>query len=117
MSDFTEIDPLNGIRSDFIWNETAQEYSIIRSADVEPLLDYANTARNELGVNREDIRKGWWLYASIPPIVQLQLRAKGINISDPDHQKRMIQEINENYPHLKMTTGHMAGKKEQIFLG
>lgn len=109
MSDFFEVDPLTGIRSDFKWNEMAQEYTIVRSADVEPYLDAAKDMANE-GMHSADIKKGWWHYATIPPIVQLQLRAKGINISDPDHQKRMIQEINTNYKHLKTTTGVMEGK-------
>lgn len=109
MSDFFELDPLTGIRSDFKWNENAQEYTIERSADVEPYLDAAKGMANE-GMHSDDIKKGWWHYATIPPIVQLQLRAKGINISDPDHQKRMIQEINSTYPYLKTTTGTMDGK-------
>jgi len=117
MPEFFEYDPLSGIRTDTVWSEADQEMTVIRTADVEPLLEVANAARNELGVNKGDIRQGWWLYASIPPIVQIQMRAKGINISDPDHQKRMIQEINEHYPHLKMTTGHEMGAKEKIFLG
>lgn len=113
MSDFMEIDE-NGIKTDFKWNETDQEYSLIRTADVEPVLDAAALARNEGGVNRADIKKGWWHYASIPPIVQLQLRAKGINIHNKDDQKRMIEEINTNYPNLKMTTGRMGGRTKII---
>lgn len=110
MSDFFEVDPLTGIRSDFKWDDMKQEYTIVRSQDVEPLLDRAKAMANEGGLNREDIKRGWWHYATIPPIVQLQMRAKGINISDPDHQKRMIQEINTHYPHLKTTTGMMDGR-------
>lgn len=110
MSDFFEIDPISGIRTDFKWSENDQEYTLLRSADVEPVLEAAKIARNEGGLNREDIKRNWWHYASIPPIVQLQLRAKGINIHDKDHQDRMIAEINTNYPHLKMTTGKMGGK-------
>jgi hypothetical protein len=106
MSDFFEVDPLTGIRSDFKWNESSQEYTINRYEDVEPALDRAKAMASE-GLNREDIKKGWWHYATIPPIVQLQLRAKGILIHDPDHQKRMIQEINTNYPFLKVTTGRL----------
>ncbi len=109
MSDFFELDPLTGIRSDFKWNENDQQYTIERSADVEPILDHAKAMAAE-GMHSEDIKKGWWHYATIPPIVQLQMRAKGINISDPDHQKRMIREINTNYPYLKTTSGVMDGK-------
>lgn len=113
MSDFFEVDA-NGIRTDFKWSENAQEYALIRTADVEPVLDAAARARNGAGVNREDIKRNWWFYCSIPPIVQLQLREKGINIHDKDHQDAMIAEINTNYPHLKMTTGKMGGKTKIV---
>lgn len=112
MSDFFEIDPDYGIRTDFKWHEADNEYRITRVADVEPILDAANAARNEHGLGREDIKRNWWHYCSIPPIVQLQLRAKGINIHNKDHQARMLEEINTNYPKLKMTTGSMGGKSK-----
>ena len=41
MSDFFEVDPYTGIRSDFKWNENAQEYTIERYQDVEPMIDRA----------------------------------------------------------------------------
>jgi hypothetical protein len=110
MSDFFEIDPVSGIRSDFKWNENDQEYTINRVQDVEPLLEATQFARNEGGMNSKDIKRGWWHYACIPPIVEIQLRAKGIDIHNPDHAKRLLEEINTNFPHLKMTTGKMGGK-------
>lgn len=110
MSDFFEIDPVSGIKTDFKWSESANEYQMIRTADVEGALEAAKIARNEGGLNEKDIKRSWWHYCTIPPIVELQLRAKGINIHDKDHQDRMIAEINTNYPHLKLTTGNMGGK-------
>lgn len=117
MSDFTEIDPFSGIRSDFVWNENDQQYSITRTADVEPVLDWTRAVQNEVGVNKEDIRKGWWLYAKLPPIVILQMRAKGIDVFDQNDQARMFQEIDRSYPHLKCTTGTEVAAAKQIFLG
>ena len=117
MSDFFEIDPVSGIRSDFKWNENEQEYNIVRTADCQPVLDFATWARNEGGLNREGIKANWWLYAKIPPIIELQLRAKGIDIHNPDHHKRMLAEINTNYPAIKCTTGTDGGRTKAIFLG
>lgn len=112
MSDFLEIDPFWGIKTVGTWNETSQEYTLARTADVEPVLDYAAHLRNEGGLNRKDMMKnsGWWRYATIPPIVMLQMRQKGIDIHDPAHSDRVIEEINTHYPHLKTTTGKMGGK-------
>lgn len=110
MSEFFEYDPTTGIRTDTAWNESTGEMTLIRAADVEPVLDFSKAVSNEVGLNREDIKKGWWLYAKLPPIVILQMRAKGINVFDQNDQRRMFEEINASYKHLKCTTGNEFGK-------
>ena len=46
------------------------------------------------------------------------MRAKGINVFDHTHQKRMFAEINEHYPWLKTTTGQEgASHTKKIYLG
>lgn len=111
-----EIDPLTGITTDFKWDDNNQSYTMIRTADVEPVLDFTKACANELGMNREDIKKGWWLYAKLPPIVIIQMRAKGINVYDKNDSARMFAELNSNYSHLKCTTGNVGGK-EKILIG
>ena len=114
MADFFEIDPITGIKTETSWNDMTGEMTLIRSADVEPLLDYAKTHSNEVGMNREGMKLGWWAYATIPPIVQLQLLAKGINIYNEDDHEKMLSEINTHYPYLKLTTGKMGGKSKIV---
>lgn len=116
MSDFFELDPHTGIRSDFKWSENDQQYTIERTADVEPVLDFAKAMSAQVGMNREDMKRGWWLYAKLPPIVIIQMRAKGINVYDKNDQARMYAEINSNYPALKCTTGNVGGR-ETITVG
>lgn len=89
--------------------------TLTRTSDVEPVLDWTKSMANDVGMNREDIKQGWWLYAKIPPIVILQMRAKGINIFDKADQSRMFAELNTHYPHLKATTGN-EGKKEKLIV-
>lgn len=115
MSEFFEYDPLTGIRTDTHWDDMTQEMTLIRTADVEPVLDFSKKISNEVGMNREDMKKGWWLYAKLPPIVILQMRAKGINVFDQNDQRKMFEEINAEYPHLKCTTGKEFGKGKQYF--
>ena len=114
MSEFFEYDPLTGIRTDLSWSESEQAMTLIRTADVEPVLDFTKACANEAGLNREGIRAGFWLYAKLPPIVILQMRAKGINVFDQNDQKRMFEEINAHYPHLKCTTGKEFGKGDKV---
>lgn len=105
MAEFFEWNPITGIKTETEYNSETGELTLIRTADVESVVNFANKVRNEGGLNKEGIAEGWWAYASIPPIVQLQMLAKGIDISKEDHHARMFQEINEHYPHLKLTTG------------
>ena len=110
MAEFFEYDPFTGIKTEMAWDDQNQEMTLIRTANVAPVLDFTKSVSNEVGMNQQDIKKGWWLYAKLPPIIILQMRAKGINVFDQNDQKRMFEEINTHYPHLKCTTGVEGGK-------
>ena len=116
MSELFEIDPLTGIRTDTSWDEATQQMTLTRSADVEGVLDYAKFVSNEVGKNSKDIKRGWWLYAKLPPIIILQMRAKGINVFDANDSGRVVAEINAHYPYLKTTTGVDLGKPEKLYM-
>lgn len=105
-----EYDPLTGIRCDFDYDEATGDAIIHSTQDVQAVLDYNKALRND-GLTDHGIKKSWWLYAKIPPIVFIKLRAeKGINAEDPRHMDRLLAEINTNYPHLKCTQKNL-GKK------
>lgn len=70
--------------------------------DVQPVLDFAKDKRNS-GLNDRGIKNDWWHYATIPPIVQVQMKEKGIDFHKKSDMPKVLKEINENYPHLKMT--------------
>lgn len=77
--------------------------------DSEPFLRATAEARNTGSADANPIfkkEKEMHCYATLDPIVMLELRAKGIDIhsKDPAMQRRMFQEINENYPYCKVTT-------------
>lgn len=109
MPDFFEYDPLTGIRTDFDYDEQSGNVILQRSQDVSALLDH-NAALRNAGATDKGIKESWWLYAKIPPIFMLKMRAKGINVEDGRHMDRVLAEINTNFPHLK-TTQKNEGKK------
>ena len=115
MAELFDIDPVTGIKTLLHWDEAHGKVAIERVADTNPVRDWAMAVSNEVGTNKDDIRKGWWLYAKLPPIVILQMRAKGINIFDKGDSDRMFREINESYPELKCTTGN-EGKKGKLIV-
>lgn len=105
MAQFFDYDPHTGIRTDFEYDEETGVAKLIQSSDVSAAVDYAKAHAN-VGATDGGIKQGLWKYAILPPIVQIQLRQKGIDIysKDPTMLNRFFREIDENYPHLKLTT-------------
>ena len=68
------------------------------------MLDKIKQARDNPEMWNKGVQQEWAHFASIPPVVEMKLKQKGIDIYNPDHTKAMIKEINENYPYLKLTT-------------
>jgi len=107
MSEFFDYDPLTGVKSFFDYDELSGVATIREEQNIQPFVDYATKVRNS-GLTDKGIKEDWWKYCIIPTVVQLELLNKGINILDPDPDvlKRAFKEINENYPHLKLTEKH-----------
>lgn len=76
-------------------------FTFTTKQDIEPVIDYATKIRNS-GANDKKLGD-WYLqrYAIIPAHVEVELRAKGINIYNPSQTKELLREINTNYPYLK----------------
>lgn len=71
--------------------------------DVEPVLEYTKTLRNE-GATDSGIKREMWHYATIPPVVIYEMRFKhGVDIFNKNDTKRVYELINREYPHLKVT--------------
>lgn len=115
MSEFLDYDPVTGISHYFDYNEATGDAIITSQGDVEPLLNHTRSLANDKATDG-GIKKGWWLYAKIPPIVMLKMRAKGIDIHDSNATKRIIQEINEHYPALKVTQKNDSGIAPAVFV-
>ena len=115
MAEFFEFDPDTGIKTETSFDEMTQQLTIHRTADVEPYLKHAQLHRNEKGRDAEGIAEGWHHYATLPPVVQVMLRAKGFNLDGGDNLKDLLREINEHWAHLKMTTGNEGTKAAPVY--
>jgi hypothetical protein len=102
--EFFDYDPITGMTEYLEFTDNGK-FHITSEQDVEPVLDYtrmlANTGGTEHGFKSEG-----WLYAVIPPVVQSQLFAKGINFLDKNDTKKLLSEINSNYQYCKTTHRH-----------
>ena len=115
MAEFFEFDPETGIKTETSFDEMTGELTIYRSADVEPYLKEAQLHRNEKGKDKQGIDEGWHHYATLPPVVQVMLRAKGFNLDGRDNLKDLLREINEHWSALKMTTGKEGASAAPIY--
>lgn len=97
-----ERDPYTGVTSINVAGDDDGLVTVHRTEDVQPTLDLAAEARN---TNAADIgiKKDLWFYCKIPVTVQYALLNKGINIFDKNSTAKVLEEINANYPKLKMT--------------
>jgi hypothetical protein len=105
-------DPVTGLSEYFDYDEAADIITVRAEQDVTPFLEYAKKLRAEKDIAKRGIKENWWEYAIIPPVVQLEMRNKGIDFLNPGHAKRVFDEINENYPALKLSDMHHALKKD-----
>lgn len=83
-------------------DELTGDFAITTTQDVSGFLDRMKSLR-QMGNERweQGKKEEWMLYASIPNIVIMQLKQRGIDIFNPDHEKKMLQVLNREFPYLK----------------
>lgn len=99
-----DFNPDTGVTQYFDYDPIKDEIHIISSQDCSALIDQMARLRNDEEYSKKGIKEEWWHYATIPAIVEIELRKKGLNIYDKNATKAILKEINQNYPALKATT-------------
>lgn len=103
MSILFDFDAETGIKTLFDYDPVKDEAILTYEQDVTHFLDRMKAIRDNPEISAKGIKEEWWLYASIPPIVEMDLRNKGLHLENKDHMKAILKEINTNYPYLKAT--------------
>lgn len=89
----------NGVEEWFDYDPITDAVSISTVQDVSALMETMNEKRKQELWSKE-VKNDLVHFAKIPTIVELELRKKGIDIHDKNCTKRLIQEIQQNYPYL-----------------
>lgn len=100
-------DSVTGVTEWFEYDPVADETTIWSEQpdrDIRAFLDNVTRQRNDEEQTKRGIKNSWWKYASLPPIVIMELRNKGIDVFNPGHTKELVREINACYPATKATT-------------
>jgi len=100
MSKFFDYNAERGTWYEEDYDHVEDKVVIHHKQDVQPVLDYARHLRNS---GENDKVGDFGRYAIIPASVEVELRKKGINIYNQHQTKDLLREINQNYPHLKVT--------------
>ena len=101
-----DTDKFTGATQHYSYNPSTDTHYLTTTEDVSSLLDALQQKRRntqEFGKVEEFAH-----YATLPNTVVIELMNKGIDINNKNCTKRLIHEINTNYPYLKATTKHHA---------
>ena len=107
MSKLLDFNPFNGIETIFHWDNQKEQFQLeYKHRDVEPQLDASKALANDSDYTAKGMKRGWLHYAHIPDIVILKWKyEKGVDIYNPNHQKKIYQLLNDpEYRSLKTTT-------------
>lgn len=100
---FFDHDPVTGVTQTYDYDPTTDSHILTSHQDLSAFLDTMQAKRNNPDYWRKGVKEEFAHYASIPPVIELALRKKGIDIHDKTQTKRILNEINQNYPYLKTT--------------
>lgn len=100
---FFDHNPDTGVTETFDYDPITDSVAITATQDVTGFLDRMQAIRNDPSISQKGMKEEWWHYCSIPEVVELELRKKGLKLENKDHFKAILKEINSNYPYLKAT--------------
>lgn len=100
-------DHYSGISTYHEHDSLTDKTTIIHASDSAPVLERNRALANDTDYSKNGIKQGFWLYASIPAIVQTKwLIEHGVDVYNKDHADRIGKLLNDpEYQYLKTTTG------------
>lgn len=107
MPAFWDYQPHNGLVEHWDYDENEGKAYFRQSGDHEAFFRRNAELRATKATDRGIMESGkeFHFYCSIPPVVQIELKNKGVDIysKDPAMIRRMFDEINTHYPWCKVT--------------
>jgi len=98
-----DYDPITQTHQYFDYDPSSDVFTISTEQDVSLLLDEIKKKRDTPEAWKKGVKDSFAHYCTIPQVVEMELKKKGINIYDKGATQLIIKEIEQNYPHLKTT--------------
>lgn len=89
----------NGIEEWFDYDPIQDQMIVQTRQNVTPILEAMNEKRKQ-GLWHNEVKNDWVHVAKIPAAIEMELRNKGIDIYDRNCTKRLMRELQTNYPYL-----------------
>lgn len=101
-------DPATGLETWFSYDALTDETIISYTADSTTILERNKRMANDADYSKKGIKQEFWHFATIPVEVQMDwMINKGVDIYNPDHNKKVSQLLNDpDYRYLKTTNGY-----------
>ncbi len=101
-------DPVTGVTQYYSYDPMTDEHSITSTQDVSQFLDEMKKRRDDPDYWKKGVKEEFAHYATIPAVVEMQLKKKGLDIYDQTQTKAIVREIETNFPFCKATTARIA---------
>jgi hypothetical protein len=108
MAIYFDHDPLTGVVQFYDYDPVTDKHSITSVQDVSGFLDEMKRRRDDPEYWKKGVKEEFAHYATIPAIVEIELRKKGLDIYNRDQTKEIVREIEQNYPFCKTTVARVG---------
>ena len=103
MSVFFDYDPTTGVTQTFDYDPVTEDVRLTSTQDLTAFFEAIKQKRDNPEAWAKGVKEEFAHYATIPPVIQMELMKKGIDIHNPNQTKELLKEINSSYPYLKAT--------------
>jgi hypothetical protein len=104
MSVFFDYDPNTGVTQTFDYDPVTEDVRLTSTQDLDTFFASVKAKRDNPEAWAKGVKEEFAHYASIPPVIEMELLKQGIDIHNPHQTKELLKAINTKYPFLKVTT-------------
>ena len=104
MSVFFDYDPHTGVTQTFDYDPVTEDVRLTSTQDLDTFFASVKAKRDNPDAWAKGVKEEFAHYASIPPVIEMELLKQGIDIHNPHQTKELLKAINTKYPFLKVTT-------------
>jgi hypothetical protein len=104
MGVFFDYDPNTGVTQTFDYDPVTEDVRLTSTQDLDTFFASVKAKRDNPEAWAKGVKEEFAHYASIPPVIEMELLKQGIDIHNPHQTKELMKAINTKYPFLKVTT-------------